>query len=269
MSALEDAVERTSKTTTVEISATHTRKYKQLKGNNKSSSTNLENKDKWAKNISKRTLSPVKIAALMEGFNFAITPKKVPVSKILSSIENSIYSLSQTAKDIMRVGVINALRTCKTPFSANISNKEENALKNLRKDDTITILPADKGKSVVVMDSDEYKQKVSTLLDDTKTYLQFTNKRLNPTTRVEKDLNKLLLNIKVDNTGTTPQIGPNLYKKLHCNNSTPPSFCGLPKIHKPERSLRLITSSIGSPTYAVSKHLVSILSPLRKNTYTV
>jgi len=28
-------------------------------------------------------------------------------------------------------------------------------------------------------------------------------------------------------------------------------------------------SSIGSPTYAVSKHLVSILSPLRRNRYSV
>ena len=105
------------------------------------------------------------------------------------------------------------LRTCKTPFKTNISKEEENALKNLRKDETITILPADKGKSVVVMDNQEYKEKVSTLLLDTKTYSQLTDKRLNPTTRVEKDLNKLLLNIKVDNTGTTPQIGPNLYKK--------------------------------------------------------
>ena len=63
------------------------------------------------------------------------------------------------------------------------------------------------------MDSKGYKEKVFTLLVDTKTYSQLTDKRLNPTTRVEKDLNKLLLNIKVDNTGTTPQIDPNLYKK--------------------------------------------------------
>ena len=33
--------------------------------------------------------------------------------------------------------------------------------------------------------------------------------------------------------------------------------------------MRPITSSIGSPTYAVSKYLVSVLSPLRKNTFTV
>ena len=42
-----------------------------------------------------------------------------------------------------------------------------------------------------------------------------------------------------------------------------------PQIHKLKRPLRPITSSIGSPTYAVSKHLVSILALLRKNTYTV
>jgi len=106
------------------------------------------------------------------------------------------------------------------------------------------------------------------LLNDTKTYSQITDKRLNPT-RVEKDLNKLLLNTKDDNTSTTPQIDPNLYRKLHCNNSRPASFHDVPKIHEPERLLVPITSIIGSPTYAVSKYLVSILSPLRKNTFTV
>ena len=41
MRALEDAVETTSKATTVEISATHTRKYNQLKGNNEASNCKL------------------------------------------------------------------------------------------------------------------------------------------------------------------------------------------------------------------------------------
>ena len=100
------------------------------------------------------------------------------------------------------------------------------------------------------MDSDEYKEKVSILSNDTNTYWKLTDKRLNPTTSVEKDLNKILLNIKNESNGTAPQIGPNLYRKLHCSNSTPASFYGLPKIHKPGRPLRPITSSIGSPTYA-------------------
>ena len=155
------------------------------------------------------------------------------------------------------------------PAAVNISTEEKRASNNLRKDEQVTIVPADKGRSVVVMDKDEYKEKVSVLLNDTNTYLKITDKRSNPTSSVEKDLNKLLLNIKEEKNGDISQIGPGLYKKLYCSNSTPASFYGLPKIHKPERPLRPITSSIGSPTYAVSKHLVSILSPLRRNRFSV
>lgn len=128
-------------------------------------------------------------------------------------------------------------------------------MNNLRKDEQVTIVPADKGRSVVVMDMDEYKEKVSVLLNDTNTYLKITDKRSNPTSSVEKDLNKLLLNIKEEKNGDISQIGPGLYKKnyiaVQCN-STPASFYGLPKIHKP-----------------VSKHLVFILSPLRRNRFCV
>ena len=87
------------------------------------------------------------------------------------------------------------------------------------------------------MDSDEYKEKVSVLLNDNNTYLKLTDKRLNPITSVEKDLNKVLHNINNENNCTTSQIGPNLYRKLHCSNSTPESFYGLPKIHKPWKAL--------------------------------
>ena len=80
------------------------------------------------------------------------------------------------------------------------------ALLHLRKDESVKVLPADKGRSIVVMDSDEYKEKVAVLLNDIKKYLKLTDKRLNPTSSVEKDLNKILLKIKNENNGTAPQI---------------------------------------------------------------
>ena len=43
---------------------------------------------------------------------------------------------------------------------------------------------------------------------------------------------------------------------------TKPLLYGLPKIHKPEIPLRPIVSFLNSPTYELSKHLVSILLPL-------
>ena len=140
---------------------------------------------------------------------------------------------------------------------------------DLTKNEEVTTVPADKGRSVVVMDKDEHQEKVSVLLNDTNTYLKITDKRSNPTSSVEKDLNKLLLNIKEEKNDSGTQIGPELYRKLHCSNSTPASFYGLQKIYKPERPLGPITSRICSPTYALSKHLVSILFPLRRNLFSV
>ena len=46
-----------------------------------------------------------------------------------------------------------------------IDKDERTALKTLRQDETITILPADKGNATVVMDTEEYKQKVKSLLE--------------------------------------------------------------------------------------------------------
>ena len=77
-------------------------------------------KEKWVVNVSQRTLSPVEITALEKGFKFSIAPKKIPVAKILSSVENGIFSLNQSAKDTIRVSIANILKNCNVPASINI-----------------------------------------------------------------------------------------------------------------------------------------------------
>jgi len=47
---------------------------------------------------------------------------------------------------------------------------ERQALGNLAKNKDITILPADKGKATVIMDTDDYELKVKEMLDDKRTY---------------------------------------------------------------------------------------------------
>lgn len=61
-------------------------------------------------------------------------------------------------------------------------------MNDLRKDEEVTVVSADKGRSVVVMDKDEYQEKVSVLLNDKNTYLKITRKRSNPTSSVKKDI---------------------------------------------------------------------------------
>ena len=51
-----------------------------------------------------------------------------------------------------------------------MNRKERGAIKNLAKEEDIIILPADKGRSTVLLNKRYYQQKMSALLDDDKTY---------------------------------------------------------------------------------------------------
>ena len=102
------------------------------------------------------------------------------------------------------------------------------------------------------MDSDEYTNKINELLSDKETYLKITDRRRNPVSKVEKDLTKLLSDIKKTPSEHDPdktQMDKRLYLHLHSTDGTPARFHGLPKVHKPAIPLRPITSCINFPTY--------------------
>ena len=68
---------------------------------------------------------------------------------------------------------------------------------------------------------------------------------------------------------TKKQIQDKLYNQLHSTDGTPARFYGMPKANKANVPLRPITSCISFPTYELSKHLVTIMSSLLNNKYTV
>ena len=61
------------------------------------------------------------------------------------------------------------MKTAKLP-RPNTNRKERQALAELKIEKSIMILPADKDKSTVLTDTDEYEQKITTMLSDHKTY---------------------------------------------------------------------------------------------------
>ncbi len=99
------------------------------------------------------------------------------------------------------------------------------------------ILPADKGRAVVVLDKSEYKSKAQELLSDSKTYKKL---KRDPTNTY---CNKLINVIKpLKESGDLPI---DIYRRI-CPTSTESSkFYGLPKIHKPSVPLRPIVASRG------------------------
>jgi len=70
-------------------------------------------------------------------------------------------------------------------------------------------------------------------------------------------MNSLLLSLKREN-----KLSPRMYDILRCTSGSTTLIYGLPKLHTPGVPLRPIVSFCSSPTYNLSKHLVTLLSPL-------
>jgi len=181
-------------------------------------------------NISNKPLSNLDKTALSYGFNFAITPTKLPIAEILSSVESRITHLPPASANL--ICAVSILKGIKPSCQSNIKKHQLETLKALSKDPSVTILPADKGRTVVVMDSSDYQRKIYGLLQDENTYTKISDQRKNPTSSTEKSLNALLKQIKDQKSIHDPgaqQLDDKLYYKLRSTDATPATFYGLPK----------------------------------------
>ena len=128
----------------------------------------------------------------------------------------------------------------------NLMKDELHALRQLRNDKDIVILPTDKGCVTVVMDKKDYSHKMDSLFNDKHTYEPL---KCNPTPALQRRLSGKLLDLKKKET-----IDIQLYYRLRCRIPQSAKLYGLPKLP--------IVSYCWSPTYQLSKHLTNILEPL-------
>ena len=220
-----------------------------------------EVQNKWVVNLSKRQLSTEETNLLKKGMNFAITPQMFPVDDYIIGTESACKLIGQDSKQAERIrsDVVKIIKHNNTPRS-NITPGERKALHELAKDKDITILPADKGRAVVILNTSDYKSKAKILLDDTKTYKVL---KKDPTTKYTNTLVSKLQELK--NAGTLDEIA---YKRLYPTSAVIPKFYGLPKVHKAGAPLRPIVASRGSITYDVARFVADILAPIvGKNGY--
>ncbi|XP_025993485.1 uncharacterized protein LOC113004435 [Solenopsis invicta] len=201
------------------------------------------------KNLSSHVLSPSEVSVLSKGHIFAVTPTSIPTEEIISQIETAIFHLLPEASNDIRQRAVNILRKAKPP-SQNISRKERLALRNLKQNNNILILPADKGNATVVTDKEDYCNKINVMLSDCSVYRKL---KRNPTSTIEKKTSVLL-----KNSGLPPEI----IKYLIPRESSVPRFYGLPKIHKESVSLRPIVNNIGGSSYQLARYLTRPLQKL-------
>uniref|UniRef100_A0A672GD92 Reverse transcriptase domain-containing protein n=1 Tax=Salarias fasciatus TaxID=181472 RepID=A0A672GD92_SALFA len=145
------------------------------------------------------------------------------------------------------------LKSAKRP-PANMTKEEVKAAQTLAKDKSITILPADKGRATVIMNTEHYEKQMDTMLQDSNTY-EILKK--DPTEDKKKALKSLLKPLL-----KKEKISKETYNHLIPTASITPRIYGTPKIHKPGTPLRPIVDSIGSVTFNLSKALVDLIKPL-------
>ena len=238
-------------------------------------------------NLSSHKLTKDQITLLSKGLNFIPTPKKDHPAKILQDILLFDRKLrlkyhfhqpipTQTSKsqtdtstllnpssgwtppsgqdpflDTYRSSIMNQiLKELDKPTinrKKNMKIAEFKALKDLYFNNDIVIKPADKGGSIVIMNTADYILEAERQLNNQDHYERLPE---DPTQKYNIHINNMLnqawrLNIIEENT----------YVNLHTKHPRIPTFYLLPKIHKPNNPGRPIVNGIGSVTEKISAYV--------------
>ena len=100
--------------------------------------------------------------------------------------------LPESTKDDIRSRIASTLQSASLT-DCNLTKDELHALRRLRNDKDIVILPADKGRVTVVMDKKDYTDKMDSLVNDKQTYEPL---KRDPTPALQRRLNGKLLDLK-------------------------------------------------------------------------
>ena len=210
-------------------------------------------RERWVANLSDHKLTEEEEALLRKGLNFAKTPREIPREEIISSVESSLRECSENPEKIeqVRASIARSIKNT-IPPRPNTTPGERAALKSLKENKSITILPADKGNITVVVNTSSYEEKALEILSQP----PFKRIDRDPTARNEKRVNdklKQLLRNKCINKELAQQL------KVSTTSTHPPLFYGSVKVHKENNPLRPIVSTIGSATYKISRFVSSVL----------
>ena len=155
--------------------------------------------ENWVRNISSRPLDKTETCVLSYGLKHSVTPKRIPTESIVSSAEAVLSRqryLSESAKDSIRSRIASTVQSASIPDN-NLTKDEQQALKRLKNDSNIVILPADKGRVTVVMDKADYFGKMNALVNDKQTYEEL---KRDPTPALQRKLNSKILTLTLNGT---------------------------------------------------------------------
>ena len=216
-------------------------------------------------NFSSYQLNDVGKSLLAKGLNFALPPKilnradcLLPFEMVYRDIKTMDVPLSDL--DIIKVALkeyaCSSFKKYNFLKELNLSRDEYNALKSLSSLKNIIIQKSDKGKSVVLMNRDDYINRMETLILDPVKFKKSwvpENKDYNFMVKEKRLVDNILDTLYEKNA-----ITRDIKTILTPDGPSPARLHGLPKIHKALAdglpNYRPIISQTGSPTYKTARY---------------
>ncbi|BHF71353.1 hypothetical protein SprV_0401441100 [Sparganum proliferum] len=178
--------------------------------------------DKRVHNLSSKELTKDQMQVLRHEASFNTADAK-PVNMI-AAVESILCQTEATeeTKNLIRHQV-SSLLMAHRPREV-LSKVERDALRELKADKDLVIVPADKGRATVVLDRADYLQKAKGLLEDRQFYVSCAT---NPLKALTREINATLL--ALENSGA---ITPTDRRMARPQDTALATIYGLPKVHK-------------------------------------
>lgn len=201
-------------------------------------------------NMSKRNLTIYEKEALSLGLKFSSGKDQRDLADHV--INNYRFGDKEADKGFIQ-GVLTCCKALADSEPSTLPKRYLIALEGLAKDETIVITSADKGGGIIILDRQNYEEKMECLLSDKQTYSKKRNGFIKTQgVNFNKKARKIL---KKSERGRTLQY-------LLEQDPKAPKMRGIPKVHKEGVPMRPITSGIGSAPHRIAKILAKPLTKL-------
>lgn len=215
----------------------------------------IKTQDRWFMNLTDLNIPENIVTTLSLGrkFSIPVSTKDIPIKKLIADVEDIVEKIPENRRDVLRNRATSII-TNHLHKNQNITFKTDKMYKEtkkfLRENEDVIILDSDKGSVTVMMNKEEYQQKMNTIVE------QDCFRKLNrdPTSTVQNGSNQLISELLENN-----HIDLQMAKKMKRYNSNCPKIYGNPKVHKENIPLRPIVASLLSPTLNIAKFLADIL----------
>jgi len=116
-------------------------------------------------NLSGQKLDDGVSSLLQKGLNYAVTPRPLTIQDILAGVAKAVQSLPVEMEEEARQETLRIIKSS-SRLSKYLTRAEREALRTLKKNTDLSILPADKGNATMILNTVDYKQKITSLRED-------------------------------------------------------------------------------------------------------